>query len=101
MAPTYRGARARGILAAAVEAGTEPVIVSAVKRLTNDPRMERVWKYLQRKRREDYQRTSEYEHSIRDLGSDGPFPSSFPTRAMDAAPRLGDVLLRLYDWWSN
>jgi hypothetical protein len=58
------------------------VIVSAVKRLTSDPRLERVWKYLQRKKRKDHQRTDSYEYPVRDLGSDGPFPPSFPTRAI-------------------
>jgi hypothetical protein len=80
--PPLVAERARAILAAAVEAGTEPVIISEVKRLTTDPRMDRVWKYLQRKKRKGHQQTHNYEYPIRDLGSDGPFPPPFRTRAI-------------------
>src|SRR5262249_55990545 len=85
--PPLVAERARTILTAAAEAGSEPAIVSAIKRLTADPRMEGVWKYLQRKKRERSQRTQAYEYPVKDIvdGTWEPsrtFPAAFPTRAV-------------------
>jgi hypothetical protein len=83
--PPLIAERARAAFAAMIEAGTAEEDVAVVKRLTTDPRMEHVWKYLQRRRREDHYRTADYENPVRDLAPKGPFPlpfpSPFPTRA--------------------
>jgi hypothetical protein len=83
--PPLVAERARAALTAAIEAGSAEDI-AVVKRLTTDPRMENVWKYLQRRRREDHYRTSDFENPARDLAPEGSerdraFPPSFRTRA--------------------
>jgi hypothetical protein len=85
--PPLVAKRARAAFAAMIKAGTAEEDVAVVKRLTTDPRMEHVWKYLQRRRREDYRQTSNFENPVRDLAPEGPerdraFPPPFRTRAI-------------------
>jgi hypothetical protein len=85
--PPLVAERARAAFAAMIEAETAEEDVAVVRRFTTDPRMESVWKYLQRKKRGDYQfePTNYYENPVRDLASsperDRAFPPPFTSRA--------------------
>jgi hypothetical protein len=81
---------------------------NALERMTSDPRMEAVWNYLQRRRRDPdkrHVRTHLYDHVARDAdpNADNPAPSKFPIRS-EALQQLamrrlyGDMvrLVRLY-----
>jgi hypothetical protein len=57
--------------------------IAVLERITSDPRMEAVWKYLQKHKRTGYRRTEVYEHAVRDpQAHSGVNRSSFPTRAV-------------------
>jgi hypothetical protein len=64
-----------------LKSGT-PDDIAVLDRMTSDPKMEAVWKYLQKHRRAGYRRTDDYEHAVRDpMAHSGVNRSSFPTRA--------------------
>jgi hypothetical protein len=79
--PPLVAERAAVFLSDAVEYGTVEDL-ALIKRITTDSRMEGVWKYLLRRRREEHQQTTEYENAIRDTEPDGRYPMSFSTRAI-------------------
>jgi hypothetical protein len=73
--------QARALHSELFKAGTAEDI-AVVNRLTSDPKMEGVWKYLQRHKRMNYRRTG-YEHAVYDpQAHSGVNRSSFPTRAI-------------------
>src|SRR6478672_9483338 len=64
--PELVAAHARRVYGDALTAGNKDE-AAAIMRITIDPRMEGVWSYLRRRRRdEEYVRTHEYEHAARD-----------------------------------
>jgi hypothetical protein len=83
--PPLVAERARAVFAAMTEAGMAEEDVAVVRRFTTDPRMEGVWKYFQRKRREGHHRACDYENPVHDLppspGRDRAFPPPFTSRA--------------------
>jgi hypothetical protein len=74
--------RAHALRSEMLKAGT-PNDVAVLDRLTRDPRMEAVWKYLQKHKRKGYRRTEVYEHAVPDpMAHSRVNRSSFPTRAI-------------------
>jgi hypothetical protein len=57
--------------------------IAVLDRLTSDPKMEAVWKYLQKHKRAGYRKTDRYEHAVYDpMAHTQVNRSSFPTRGI-------------------
>jgi len=57
--------------------------IAVLDRMTSDPRMEAVWKFLQKHKRAGYRKLADYQHAVYDpMAHSAVNRSSFPTRAV-------------------
>jgi hypothetical protein len=79
--PRLIAKRAQALIAEA-ENSSHVEDLALIRRLTTDPRMKSVWKYLQRKKRNHHKWTGDYENPVFDPIPNAPFPAPFPSRSV-------------------